>query len=267
MYRLLIGLPLCLLPAPNHPDMPLADHRELPGIISKDPLPTGDPIAFLEKCLDKYDEQRIEGYTCILQKQERSEGKLMPREEVEVAFRDKPHGVFMHWLHGTRRADSVLYVAGENDSKMLIHPSGIAGALVKVTARDVDGAEAKQSGRYTLDKFGFKNSEIRTLNSCKAARDRGALKVEYLGVRKVKEVGDRPCWALRRTYDKPEDDGVLEGMFYYDQENWLQVGVVLKGEEGKLMGEYMFRDIKLNPKFQPNQFQRDALLGPNGSGK
>jgi outer membrane lipoprotein-sorting protein len=92
------------------------------------------------------------------------------------------------------------------------------------------------------------------------------LRIEYLGIRKVKETGDRLCWALRRTNDRPEEDGVLEGTFYFDKETWLQTGVVLKGEDNKLIGEYMFRDVVLNPTFKPNQFTRDVLLAsPNSS--
>ena len=46
---------------------------------------------------------------------------------------------------------------------------------------------------------------------------------------------------------------------YIDKENWLQVGNVLKGEEGRLIGEYFFRDLKLNPDFPPDTFTREAL--------
>jgi outer membrane lipoprotein-sorting protein len=46
---------------------------------------------------------------------------------------------------------------------------------------------------------------------------------------------------------------------YVDKETWLQVGSVLKGEEGQLIGEYFFRDVKLNPRFKPGTFTRDAL--------
>ena len=56
-------------------------------------------------------------------------------------------------------------------------------------------------------------------------------------------------------------------MFYFDKENWLQVGVVLKGEDSKLIGEYMFRDIQLNPRFKPDQFTREALLTTGSSPK
>jgi hypothetical protein len=266
MYRSVVCLPLCLLLAPDRPLVAPAEHRIPPGIVSREPLPAKDPVEFLEKCLQKYRDQHIGGYTCILQKQERSDGTLNPSEEAEVAFRDKPQSVFMHWLRGARRADSVLYVDGENDGKLLIHPSGLAGAFVKVATREVDGAEAKQSGRYTLDKFGFKKSMERSLKGWRAARDRGALHVEYLGIRKVRETGDRLCYALRRKYDPPED-GVLEGTFYFDKESWLQTGVVLKGEENKLLGEYMFRDVKVNPKFRSDQFSRDALLNPSSSTK
>ena len=46
---------------------------------------------------------------------------------------------------------------------------------------------------------------------------------------------------------------------YIDKETWLQVGTVLKGDGGKLVGEYFFRDLKLNPEFKPDQFLRAAL--------
>ena len=46
---------------------------------------------------------------------------------------------------------------------------------------------------------------------------------------------------------------------YIDTENWLQVGNVLKGEENRLIGEYFFRDIKINPDFAPGTFSREAL--------
>ena len=33
----------------------------------------------------------------------------------------------------------------------------------------------------------------------------------------------------------------------------------LKDEKGRLIGEYMFRDLHTNPEFKPDQFKRSAL--------
>jgi len=259
MYRFILCLPLCLVQNGGRPESPPSENGITTGFVSNDPLPVKDSLAFLEKCLERYEEQGIKGYRCTFQKQERIDGKLMPSEETEVYYREKPYSVYMHWLRGQRRADSVIYVEGENDDKMLVHPAGVAGALVKVVTRDVDGPDAKQAGRYTLKQLGMKQGMERSLKDWKAARDRGDLHVDYLGVRKVHETGDRLCYTLRRTSEKPEEDGILERTIYIDKELWLQTGVVLKGEDNKLVGEYMYRDIEINPTFKPDQFKREAL--------
>jgi len=242
-----------LAPVPNNPP-PAAS-----STTTQEPLPTGDVVTFLEKCVQRYEQQEIQGYSVILHKQERIDGKLQPSEDIDCFYRDKPHSVFMHWLRGQRKAESSLYVEGENGGKMLAKPAGVAGFFVKVAERDVDGEDARQSGRYTMKEFGLKMAIEKTYRDWKAAKDKGALQVQYLGVRKIREVGDRLCYMLRRTCAEPEEDGVTEVTIYIDKENNLQVGSVLKGEGGKLIGEYMFRDLHLNPQFKPNQFKRPAL--------
>jgi hypothetical protein len=259
MYRLFICLPLCLLMAPAYPEITTPDELQTSATISQEPLPVKDPLLFLEKCLERYDKQEIKGYSCTFQKQERIGGKLQPSEETEVFFRAKPFSVSMHWVRGAKRAATVLYVEGENDNKMLVRPTGLAGAFVKVAARDPEGEEARQAGRYTIKQFGLRKSLERTFTDWKAMRDKGTLKVAYLGVRKVREVGDKPCYTIRRTAVEPEKDGLSEVTVYIDKETWFQVGTVLKGEENKLIGEYLFRDIHLNPKFKPNQFEASGL--------
>ena len=100
---------------------------------------------------------------------------------------------------------------------------------------------------------------LRTLTFWRSAKEKGQLRVKYLGVRKVQELGNQPCYTLRRTSDKPSKSGITESTIYIDEETWFEVGTVLVGPEKTLIGEYMFRDIRLNPNFKPNQFERSAL--------
>src|SRR5437773_2722022 len=100
MPRLLLGLPLCLLLAADRPDAPKGDPAEL--------RPDGDPVAFLEKCLERYDQSGTKGYTCLFLKQERIGGVLQPREKIAAVFREEPHSVLMRWLEGQRKAVAVL---------------------------------------------------------------------------------------------------------------------------------------------------------------
>jgi hypothetical protein len=260
VYRQFATLPVCLLLAAEPPLAALTSPQP-PATASttQEPLPTSDAVSFLEQCVQRYDQQKIQGYSVILHKQERIGGKLQPSEDIECCYREKPHSVFMHWLRGQRKADSSLYVAGENGGKMLAKPAGVAGLFVKVVERDVDGEDARQSGRYTMKEFGLKAAIQKTYRDWMAAKEKGTLRVQYLGVRKVREAGDRLCYTLRRTCTEPEEDDVTEVTIYIDKENGLQVGSVLKDQAGRLIGEYMFRDLHLNPEFKPDQFKRSAL--------
>jgi Protein of unknown function (DUF1571) len=222
-------------------------------------MPVDDPIGFLKACIRKFDERHVQGYEMVMLKQERIGGQLQPSEEIAVSYRTEPHSVVLKWLKGQRRANIALFVEGQNNNQILINPSGIAGRLVKVVERDPEGEDAKQSGRYSMREFGLKATTVRTLGGFERAKARGTLKTQYLGILKVKELNDRLCYAFKRICPKPEEDGFSEVTVYVDKENWLQVGTLLKADDGKVIAEYLFRDIRFNPSFKPDQFTRAIL--------
>jgi hypothetical protein len=254
----------------------------LPSNEEMEQLAATDAIAFLENCIRRYDRRiaprgliglaaaragrpRTTGYTCVLQKQERIRDRLEKKEIIKVAFRDQPHSVFMDWVEGWRLARRALYVAGENKEPK----TGKSEIIIKssfglVVRRDPEGEDARRSGRYTLPEFGIKKGMQRALVSLEEARKENILFMEYLGKEKVKEAGDRECWKIRRSrYPKPEGDGVTEMTLFIDVETWLQVGTILKGvdPDGKprLIAEYWFRDIRLDPVFDRDQFTEKAI--------
>jgi hypothetical protein len=268
MRRLLLCLAVCLVfisgssstepqGSTSFRDVP-DNGAPLPGEDAMERLAKKDPIAFLETCIRRYDRE-VKGFTSALRKQERIDGVLQRSEMINVAFREDPFSVLMRWPERQGLASAVLYVKGQNGDQLLVRPAGIL-AVAGIVTRDPKGSEAKKSSRYPLTEFGIKIAMQRTLASWQKARKDDNLHVEYLGVKRIKELGDRPCWVLKRTrYKKPEEDGITELTVYIDKENWLQVGNILKGEEGRLIGEYYFRDLKINPEFKPGTFTRDAL--------
>jgi hypothetical protein len=217
-----------------------------------------DPIAFLEDTIRRYD-RKVRGYTCTLIKEERVGGKVQPRERIACKFREKPFSVLMDWKEGIGLAKKTLYVAGENDGKLLAMPAGwrrIAG----IQSRDVKSADAMKTSRFPITEFGLKKGVVAALVPWKNAKKRGDLKVIYGGLKRLPELNKRPCWEMKRVgYPKPEDDGVTEATFYFDMENWLMIGTVLRGEEGQLIAKYYFNDVELNPEFDEDTFTRKAL--------
>jgi hypothetical protein len=231
---------------------------DLPSNAEMEKLAQTDPIAFLENCLRRYDRE-VKSYRVTLQKQERLGGTLQGTEVIEACFREEPFSVRMDWVKGTGLAQRTLYVKGQYDDQLQVLPAGLLG-LAGVVSRDPKGAEARSSSRYPITEFGIKVGMQRTLAAFEHARKEKALHVDYLGKKKIKEAGDRLCWVLRRSrYKKPEVDGITGLTLYIDTENWLQVGSTLKGADNKLIGEYFFRDLELNPKFADDTFTREGL--------
>jgi hypothetical protein len=219
------------------------------------------PPLFLEMCLARY-EQEVKGFSAVLLKRERLGGNLGSLEKIEIFFREQPFSVYMNWLEGGEgltKPQKVLYVKGENNNKLLARGRGVAKFL-PVFEKDVDSDEAKQTGRYTLDQFGIYLGTKRSVASMHRADERGELHVEYQGLFQVPEVGGRVCHKfVRKPYVPPEEEGLNELTIYIDQENWLQIGSVLKDGQGQLLAEYYFRDVKINPEFKSDQFTRGAL--------
>jgi hypothetical protein len=258
LMGLLFALAACLPLAAERPERSVKLASPGSARLTQEPLPTPDPLAFLEKCVERYDQQGIRGYRLIFQKQERVDGILQPTEVIEVSFRAHPFSVLMRWRTGARIIDKALYVEGENHGQVLVHPTRLAGMFVSYVARDPNGAEAGEVGRYSIMDFGFKKTVERTLRDWKAAKEKGAETV-YLGVRKVREAGDPPCYTLRQISPVPDAQGVSQATVYIDKENSFQVGTVLKDQGARLLGYYYYREIQLNPTYNADQFQPAAL--------
>jgi hypothetical protein len=233
------------------PESPVLDtNAKLPSSDQVESLIKSDPIAFLRDSLIRY-RREVRGYYCTLQKQERIKGKLGPGEVIGVAFREEPFSVLMHWqTPPLGMADRALYVAGQNGGKALAR-----GKILHIVHhRDPYSADATNASRYALPEFGIAKGTERTLAAWEHAAARGALKVEYLGVRSVPEAGGVPCYILRRSCEPPEDDGVVTVDVSFDTAHWLQVGNVLTTAGRELVAAYYFRDLSLNPAFPADQF-------------
>jgi Protein of unknown function (DUF1571) len=217
-----------------------------------------DPMRFLRMSLDRIDKE-ITSYSLTFEKREHPlKGKLLGWETIHVDYQRHPHSVRMHWLSGSWMADSALYVEGQNDGKMFgigVGPLRFAG----IQSYDPEGEKGQASGRYFITSFGFERATKRTLAAMEKAAARGALRVEYEGIVNVSKLGDTKCYKLVRHYDKVEEDDLGELDLYFDTEHWLQVGSQLKTPKGADLGQYFFRDIVLNPTFDPKTFTKAGL--------
>jgi hypothetical protein len=269
VFPLLALLVVCLALAPvqqfmgqrtileAHPGAKVDSTQSLPTAEEFACLCQTNPIHALEMGLLRY-EREIKEYTCTMIKKERINKKDHPEEEIFCSFREKPFSVLMEWKKGMGKALGSLYVQGENQNQIKILPAGPLLSRFGPVSVKADDPQVLESSRYTVHEFGLERGMRRTFTAWGEVRDRGQLHFEYLGVRTIKETGDRRCHVIRRTCTPPEEDGMTEITIMLDEQTWLQVGSVLKAGD-QLIGYYYFRDINPKPNFPANRFMSEGL--------
>src|SRR5438477_266113 len=112
-----------------------------------------DVLACFRAAIARYHRDVPVGYTALMRKHERINGRMHAPENVEVTHRNNPQSTFMKWISAPAgQADRVLYVEGANDNQMICRPSSaiaraIAGSAVLV---DPYGRDAKGGGRVAV---------------------------------------------------------------------------------------------------------------------
>ena len=253
---------LSILPGQSFPGcIPWEPMRDLGQQESRalEELAQKDPVEFLQQGLNRYTKE-VRGYRCIFDKQEKVNGKLRQKESIRVHFREQPFSVHMDWIKGEGRAVKSLYDAGENDNVLAVRLSRIFPVILHKKLTD---PEVVATSRFGVTKFGMYFGAKDTVDTMREAAKKNTLHVSYKGIERPKELGHRLCYKFVRTpYDSPEGlakENLNELTIYIDMQTRLQVGSVLKDTNGKLIAEYLFREIELNPKFDENQFTMDAL--------
>jgi len=271
-YRLLaipVCMMLCLMLVPDRNPVALSiappppaqeipdDGSAVPDQAKMSRLAAQDPVAFLKWCLVRY-QREIHGYEGVMVKHERINGKVHPPETIDFWFREEPYSVLMKWREGARQATAALYVANENNGKVLVLPTLLkwSGRIVE---RDPEGKDAKANGRYTMKEFSIRQGTERTLKAWEAAKEKGILKVEFAGIQPVPELNNRPCYKLTRTCNPPEEEGAVFVEVLVDAENWLQIGSTILDGERNLIGKYMFPELRVNPTFAADQFKDKSV--------
>ena len=221
------------------------------------------PIEAIEAGILRH-RQNVVGYTCVMAKQERIDGKLKPPEVVNCWYRAEPRAVMMEWASGQVQADASLWVPGENGGKILVRPaSRLKLKALNVfgnwyAARSPDDPEVREASRYAVSQFGLGAGMERTYAAWNNANEAGTLHFQYKGLAPCADLDGKPVHTLVRDVDPPEEDGLTKIILRFDPDTWLQVGSELYAGEA-LLGRYYFRDIKLNPEFEPVRFRPEIL--------
>jgi hypothetical protein len=226
-----------------------------------------------------YLQQTVRDFTCRVTKRERIEGELQDHYFIDMRVREQtstggqetqPLSVYLEFLGPShiegRRA---LYVAGQNDNKLLVRKGGRRFGYVVI---DVDpfGESVRRESLMPINEIGFSHlldRTIRTLQQDVVADPSGDNTiVEHIT---TATINGRPCEMLRITHPQRRDglqfysasmsiDSELHVPVRFDVYDWPST----PGEEPPLTAEFTYTNVTLNPGLDDATFAPAILRRP-----
>ena len=193
----------------------------------------------------------VKDYTAIFTRGEVLRGKQRPEETIALKFRE-PLQVYMKWLSESGKDREAMFVKGRDGDKVLVHePGWISGHFTVLLPPD--GPTIMGRSRHPFDDIGIGRIIELITSTFEKANQAGDLEMRDLG--SAKEDGR----ALR----------VIEGVLpkdpakkYYcyraivtiDDELKLPVGVNVYDWNDKLIEDYRYKNIQINPGLTDQDF-------------
>ena len=208
-----------------------------------------DKLGFLKHAIENY-EKSTRDYTGIFYKQERLNGRLGKENKIAFKFKEAPYSVYLEWLENAKETDRLLYVKGQREDKMLVHPTGLFG-FIKSVKRDPRGKDALKSSLYTCDEFGFYNTLKRIIGYYEMGTQSGDLVIEYTG---IENVDGRRCISFEGFLPNKACYDTARMVAKFDVEYLVPVVLERYDWDDRLLFRSSFKDLAFNVGLQDQSF-------------
>ncbi|HEX4131889.1 MAG TPA: DUF1571 domain-containing protein [Pirellulales bacterium] len=222
---------------------------------SEHPLDPG--MAWARDAMARLNE--IRDYSCTLIKREWVDGQLLGPQRLAVKVRHEPFSVYLRYE--TPRAlcgQEAIYVAGQNDNKLVGHLTGLKHRLLGAVSINPIGTAAMRGNRYPITEVGVRRMLERVVEVGECERAAGTCRVRYLD---ATTIDDRPASCLEMIHPEREPgvryhlarvyvDDAIGLPVRFEAYSWPEQ----PGETPPLVEEYTYTNLVLNPGFDDRDF-------------
>lgn len=210
----------------------------------------------------------VSDYTCTFFKQERLGSELGDGQIMELKMRHKPFSVYMKWLNGEKGRE-LLFVDGELDNKMLVHPGGWKSRIVPAIKLEPDSSLAMSESRHPVTMVGLLKLSDEIITRRKSEIERKCpIRCQFI---ENETANDRPCYCFVSTYlDRKTSEEYRKSIQYIDRE-WL-LPICVKNfswpegkqtfandgalDEATLVEHYAYTELQFNQQLANDDFDR-----------
>ena len=193
-------------------DLAPADNPAAPGTASDRVQPTWSrhlslaqsaPLDLLEAALARW--EQADGYRLTFRSQERLDGVLGGLSVIQATYMRQPRAVSFHWLENAGRVDRLLWMPARYDGKLVVHPTGAIGQLLKAVRVDPEGPQVRSASRRPPSAFGLASTLRRIVEDYRKNLRQGTLQAECLGLADSGSAS-APAIVLKRVSTDPASE-------------------------------------------------------------
>jgi len=253
-------------PADTSPDelTPVEKIAARPSIDLPDAHPLEPAIRLAQDCLAHIDRD-IKDYSCLLVKQQRVDGELLPVEHIYTKVRHEPFSVYMKFKGPKElKGRECLYVEGKYDNKLIAH-EGSGSVMTMTVYLDPTGYLAMRGQKYPITEVGVRNLTARLIEVAKSDVQAGDCEVSFhdskLAYKQKGKKVVRPCTSIEVIHpERGPQHSFHKAHIFIDKE--LKVPVYYAGYlwpaepdgEPQLDESYTYLDLKINNGFTDKDF-------------
>ena len=204
--------------------------------------------------------QNVRDYSAVIIKEERV-GSVLVKTAMFAKIREKPFSVYLYFLDRSDedvKGREVLYVAGRNDGKLLVHTPGLLDRTVGTMHLPLAGLLAMRGEHYPITEIGMANLCRQLIARGERGRS-GPGHSQTLSSRSGSTT--RPCTLLEVMYpvEEKKNWGYMARVFVDDQWRFptrVEVYELPRDEKHvpQLLEAYTYLDLKLNNGYTDADF-------------
>jgi hypothetical protein len=207
-------------------------------------------------------DQTIRDYSCTFVKRERVNGELGEYQHIFMKVAHEPFSVYMSFLQPYTGRE-VVYVAGQNDNKMVVLEAGFKRMLGKLNL-DPEGAVAMRGQKHPITHVGIRNLTATLIKLWEAETQyaecdvttNADTKVNGRSTTMVQVMHPVPRQNFRGHIQRLFLDNELQVPIHYDVYLWPAQA----GTEPPLDESYTYKNLKINNGYTARDF--DANNNP-----
>jgi hypothetical protein len=192
----------------------------------------------LTKTIASY--EKLNDYTCILNKRELVKGKVLEQNNIIVKFK-KPLCIYLKWTEGSDKGNEAIYVQGKYKNELQVHMGGLFNFYN--FSLDPKGNTAMKNNRHAITEAYIGQIVYLIKSNFDLYKKSGEGSITYEG---IQELAGEKTMLFKATFPASKGYYAHRMMISIDAKTYLPIRTEIYGWENEFLEMYYYSKIKIN---------------------